>query len=338
MSPPRAVVVGISGPSLTDLERRWLAERQPLGVILFRRNVRDPAQLAHLCGDVRRALGREDAPILVDQEGGCVQRLGPPYWPALPPARRVGELAERDRAEGLAAARALSRRIGLDLRAVGIDWVCAPVADLGLPETHAAIGDRAYADDPALVGELAAAAVEGFLSAGVVPIVKHVPGHGRARVDPHHALPVVDVTAAVLAAADFVPFRGLATAPAAMVAHVVYDALDPARPASCSRRVVRDTVRDRLRLDGLLFSDDVDMRALDGPVDRRVAAVLDAGNDVALQCSGRSADLDAALAAAPPLAEAATARLARARRCARERGEADVDRRDLDAWLAARLG
>ena len=337
MTPPRAVVVGVAGPELDANERRLLAERQPLGVILFKRNVETPTQLARLTADIRAALGRADAPILVDQEGGRVQRLGPPHWPAWPPARRIGERAERDRAAGIAAARSLATRIALDLRAVGIDWVCAPVLDLALPETHAAIGDRAYAADPELVAALGAAAVAGFLAGGVVPIVKHVPGHGRARLDPHLALPTVEAPRAALAAADFRPFAALADAPAAMTAHVVYTALDPDRPASCSPAVVGELVRARLGVRGLLFSDDVDMGALAGPVERRVEAVLRAGNDVALQCNGIRADLEAALAA-PPLRAAALDRLRAARgRAATPTADAG-ERRALEESLAAALG
>jgi beta-N-acetylhexosaminidase len=316
MTPPRAVVVGLAGTECADDERRLLAEAQPLGVILFKRNVEHPAQVARLCAEIRAVLGRPDAPILVDQEGGRVQRLGPPHWPRWPSARRLGELAERDVAGACEAAGRLARRIALDLAAVGIDWVCAPVLDLALAATHDAIGDRAYAGDPDVVTALGRAAVDGFLAGGVVPIVKHAPGHGRARVDPHLSLPTVDASLAVLDAADFAPFRALADVPAAMTAHVVYTALDRASPASCSTRVVQDVVRGRLGLQGLLFSDDVDMGALAGSVNARVRAVLAAGNDVALQCNGIRADLAAALAAAPPLSDGALARLARARQAA----------------------
>ena len=337
MSPPRAVIVGLAGPELAAAERRLLEVARPLGVILFKRNVESPAQLRRLTAAVRDALGDARAPVLVDQEGGRVQRLGPPHWPAHPPARRIGELAERDRDAGVAAAYDLARRIALDLREVGIDWVCAPLLDLALPETHAAIGDRAFAAEPALVAALGRAALAGFLAGGVVPIVKHAPGHGRARVDPHLDLPTVAASHAALADADFRPFRALADAPAAMTAHVVYDALDPERPASCSPRVIDDIVRGELGLAGLLVSDDVDMGALDGNVSARVAAVLAAGNDVALQCNGAGADLEAALAAAPPLAAAAEARLDAARGRAAD-GADGVDRHALDRRLAASLG
>jgi len=337
MRPSRAIVVGLAGPELTAFEARLLSETPPLGVILFKRNVVDAEQVQRLCAAVREALRRADAPILIDQEGGRVQRLGPPGWAALPAARRIGLLAERDRSAGIEAARLWASRIAFDLRVVGIDWVCAPLLDLVLPETHGAIGDRAFAAAPDLVAELGAAAVAGFLAGGVVPIVKHAPGHGRARVDPHVALPRVEAALATLDALDFAPFRVLADAPAAMVAHVVYDALDPDLPASCSPRVVAQILRDRLGLTGLLFSDDVDMGALTGPVDARVRAVLAAGVDVALQCNGDGDDLARALAAAPLLTDVAAARFDAARaRLAAPSGDA-ADRAVLDAALAACL-
>ena len=333
MSPPRAVVVGLAGTTLAPAERRRLAEGQPLGCILFRRNVEDRPQLRALCSEIRTALGRADAPILVDQEGGRVARLAPPVWRAYPPAARLGALAERDRTKAVATAGVLAQRIGLDLAEVGIDWVCAPVADLRLAETHAAIGDRAFAADPAVVADLAGAMIAGFRSAGVVAILKHAPGHGRARVDPHLALPTVTAPRATLAA-DFAPFRALAGVPAAMVAHVVYTALDGERPASCSPRVV-ELVRHELGLAGLLFSDDVDMGALAGGTGARVRAVLAAGLAAALQCTGVPADLDAALAAAPPLSTAARKRLDAARPLGeRSRAEAAA----LDAALDEALG
>ena len=336
MTGPRAVVTGLEGPELTSEEARLLALHQPLGVILFKRNVVDPEQLRRLTTAVRTALGRADAPVLVDQEGGRVQRLGPPYWRALPPAARIGELAARDPAAGVEAARCLATRIAADLRACGIDWVCAPLLDLRLEETHAAIGDRAYAADPATVVALGAPAVAGFLDAGVVPIVKHAPGHGRARVDPHLELPRVTAPLDLLERLDFRPFAALRDAPAVMMAHVVYDALDAARPASCSPAVTA-LVRDRLGCTGLVFSDDVDMGALAGDVGSRVRAVVDAGADVALQCNGVRGDLLAALEAAPPLTAAALARFDAARRRAAV-SPVVPEVAALDRALAALLG
>jgi beta-N-acetylhexosaminidase len=335
LSEAKAVVVGLAGTALSRDEAALLARHRPLGVILFKRNVEARDQLRRLTTDVRVALGDGKAPILVDQEGGRVARLGPPEWRRYPPARRLGELAERDRARARAAARSLARRIAFDLAEVGIDWNCAPVLDIARPETHVAIGDRALAADPVLVGDLGAAAVAGFLEGGVVPIVKHAPGHGRARSDPHLDLPRIDATAQELEALDEVPFRRLAKAPAVMIAHVVYTALDPAAPASCSTPVV-DHVRHGLGMTGLVVSDDVDMGALAGTTDVRVRAVLEAGCDVALQCNGRSHDLEAALDASPPLSAAARKRLDAAR-SQRLRSPTSVDVAALDEALAAAL-
>lgn len=337
MSPPRAVVVGIEGSELDRDEAALLRAHQPLGVILFKRNVANRGQLRRFTAAVREALGRADAPVLVDQEGGRVQRLGPPEWAALPAAARIGEVAARDLDRAIEAAGLLAERIAADLVPLGIDWVCAPLLDLRLETTHAAIGDRAYAADPDVVAALAGAAIQGFLRAGVVPIIKHAPGHGRAQVDPHLSLPRVTATQDVLEAADFVPFKALGDAPAVMMSHVLYDALDPDAPASCSARVTA-LVRDMLGCRGLLFSDDVDMGALSGDVGGRVRAVLAAGSDVALQCNGVRADLEAALDAAPPLSEAALARFAGAVEQGGRRGHGGADIATLDRALVNILG
>ncbi|MFW5835023.1 MAG: glycoside hydrolase family 3 N-terminal domain-containing protein, partial [Pseudomonadota bacterium] len=203
MERPLALVVGIEGLELTIREARLLQRRSPLGIILFARNIADPGQVRRLTADLRDCLGRDDAPILIDQEGGRVARLRPPLWRAYPPQRRVGEIAERDAEAGVRVAGLLARRIAADLAALGIDWVCAPVLDLLRPETHRVIGDRSYGADPELVARLGEAAIEGFLEGGVVPIVKHLPGHGRATVDSHLELPNVVASRAELEASDF---------------------------------------------------------------------------------------------------------------------------------------
>lgn len=333
MERPRAIIVGLAGPELTQPELHLLRDGQPLGVILFARNVVDAHQLRALTGAIRDALGRDDAPILVDQEGGRVARLTPPLWRPFPPARRIGELAERDPALGERLAYVTAARIGVDLRAVGIDWVCAPVLDVLTPGAHDVIGDRAYGTWPDLVARLGAEAVRGFLATGVVPVVKHAPGHGRAMVDSHLELPTVTASLDELRASDFVPFRALATAPAVMSAHVRYSALDPARALSTSARGIDGVIRDELGMQGFLVSDDVDMEALQGTVAQRVAAVLDAGHDAALQCNGRLDDALRALDAAGELSEAAWARF---RLAVRRRGAAaGHDARVLDAELDA---
>ena len=310
-----------------------MRDRQPLGVILFARNVVDAAQLRALTVMIRDALGRDDAPILIDQEGGRVARLRPPLWRSYPPARRLGELAERDPAAGERLAYVTAARIALDLRAVGIDWVCAPVLDLLWPDAHDVIGDRAYGPWPDLVARLGAQAVRGFLAGGVVPIVKHAPGHGRATADSHQDLPTVDASLEELRVSDFVPFQALATAPAAMSAHIRYTAIDPMRPLSASARGLQSVLRDELGFGGFLFSDDVDMAALSGSTARRVAAVLDAGHDAALQCNGDLDDAVQGLDAAGELSEGAWRRFRAAVRC---RGKAvGLAVRALDAELDA---
>ncbi|TVQ33799.1 MAG: beta-N-acetylhexosaminidase [Geminicoccaceae bacterium] len=334
MALPHAVVVGLQGVELEPQEQRLLAAANPLGVILFQRNVADPAQLRRLAADVRDCLGRDDAPILIDQEGGRVARLRPPLWRGYPPARRIGEIAERDPERGERLAYAVALRIAADLAAVGIDWVCAPVLDLLRPETHAVIGDRAFAGDPDLVARLGTAAVQGFLDGGVVPIVKHLPGHGRATADSHLTLPRVVASQAELEATDFVPFRLLADAPAAMTAHVCFEAIDPHRPFTTSATALDTVARGSLGTTGLLFSDDVDMQALHGSVAERVIAVLDAGHDVALQCSGRPEDMAAAVAVAPEMTAPSWTRFTTARARATSAALGDVDVAALDDELA----
>ncbi len=335
MARPRGLVVGLDGLELTGDEQHLLADCDPLGVIFFARNVSDPSQVRNLAATVRDCLGRDDAPVLIDQEGGRVARLRPPLWRGYPSQRRIGEVAERAPDAGERLARAVALRIAADLESLGIDWVCAPVLDLLRPETHGVIGDRAYGGDPELVARLGQAAVQGFLDGGVVPIVKHLPGHGRATADSHHLLPTVLASRAELAATDFVPFRRLADAPAAMTAHIRYTAFDLPQSFSTSSRLIDEVARGTLGFGGLLFSDDVDMQALEGSVGRRVAAVLDAGHDVALQCNGRPEDQRAALEAATEMTAGAWMRYTSARERLRRSRAGDVDVAALDAELHA---
>ncbi|WP_051340275.1 beta-N-acetylhexosaminidase [Azospirillum halopraeferens] len=311
---PRAVVLGCAGPRLTGEERAFLRDADPFGFILFRRNCETPDQVRALVTDLRDAAGRADAPVLIDQEGGRVARLRPPHWPAHPPARAFGALAERDPVAGLEAARLNGRLIAGMLGALGVDVDCAPVCDVPVDGAHDVIGDRAFARDPALVAALARATAEGLIAGGVLPVVKHVPGHGRACADSHAELPVVDATRAELEATDFAPFRALADLPLAMVAHVVLNAIDPDGPASTSRAVIEGVVRGpAIGFDGLLFSDDLSMGALTGGAGERTRAVLDAGCDVALHCNGDMHEMKEVVAVAPPLSDAAVRRWARAR-------------------------
>jgi beta-N-acetylhexosaminidase len=306
---PRAVIFGCAGTTLSADERRFFADADPYGFILFKRNVADPGQVRALVADLRASVGRADAPMLIDQEGGRVARLGPPHWPILPPARKIGVLAERDRPAGLAAARAIGRVIGAMLADLGIDVACAPVTDLLLQETHAVIGDRAFSADPALVGVLAGAVCAGLRDAGVTPIVKHIPGHGRATADSHLALPRISASSSTLEATDFAAFRSVSYAPWAMVAHCVYTAIDPDNPASVSP-VAMSLIREKIGFDGVLIADDIGMKALQGSLADNAAATLAAGCDLTLHCSGNLMEMQAIAPAVHALTEGAFARLA----------------------------
>jgi len=314
----RAFITGLSGTILTDAERAFVRDAQPWGLIVFARNVADPDQLRRLVAEFRNVVGR-DAPVLVDQEGGRVQRLGPPHWPKYPPAAAYARLYERDRDAGLAAAAIGARLIAADLRAVGIDVDCAPVADLPVADADPIIGDRAFGMEPKAVVALAGAFARGLIEGGVLPVVKHMPGHGRATADSHKRLPMVTADRATLEATDFAAFRGLVALPMAMTAHVVFTAIDPVAPATASAVIVRDVIRGSIGYQGLLMSDDVSMGALSGSLGERTRAALAAGCcDVVLHCNGDMAEMEAVAAAAPLLngqaarrADAALARRSR---------------------------
>ncbi len=307
----RPAVVGLAGPVLGAAEARLLGQHPPAGVILFARNVRDRGQLRRLVTDLRTACGPRPLLLMVDQEGGRVQRLRPPEWRALPPQAAIGALAAADPRAGERAAFLLGRLIAHDLGEVGIDVAAAPCLDLGLAETTPAIGDRAFGPDPELVARLGRALIGGLEAGGVAPVIKHLPGHGRARLDSHQALPRVAADAALLEASDLVPFRACADAPLGMTAHIVYEALDPIRPATLSATVIGRTIRGAVGFRGVLVSDDLDMGALSGPLPGRACAALRAGCDLALACSG-DADANAALLGAlEPAGDALAERLAR---------------------------
>jgi beta-N-acetylhexosaminidase len=305
---PRAVIFGCAGTTLSADERRFFADVDPYGFILFKRNVADALQVQALVAELRAAVGR-DAPILIDQEGGRVARLGPPHWPVLPPQRAIGLKAELDVRAGLAAARALGRVIGAMLANLGIDVACSPVVDLLLPETHAVIGDRAFSADPFLVGELAGAVAFGLRDAGVTPIVKHIPGHGRATADSHLDLPRIAADSATLEATDFAAFRAVENMPWAMVAHCVYTEIDPDRPASISTAGI-SVIRDRIGFQGVLIADDIGMKALKGSLPDNAAATLAAGCDLTLHCSGNFQEMQDIAPAVHRLTEDAVGRLA----------------------------
>jgi beta-N-acetylhexosaminidase len=284
-----AAIYGFAGPALNEDEHRFFRDADPAGFIVFRRNVENPDQLLRLTDSLRELTGRDDVPILVDQEGGRVARMRPPEWPAFPAAERFADLYQRAPSSGIEAVRANARAIGLMLRLVGINVDALPLLDVRQPGASDIIGDRALGSDPMQVSALGRAVLDGLASAGVVGIVKHMPGHGRALVDSHHELPIVTATAEELET-DLEPFERLASAPMGMMAHVVYTAWDAERPASQSPIVIDDIVRQRIGFDGFLMSDDSNMNALKGTPGERAAACVRAGCDVALPCNGVLAD------------------------------------------------
>jgi beta-N-acetylhexosaminidase len=307
----RAFISGLAGPALSDREHGFLREAQPWGLIVFKRNIAGPEALRRLIEDARSTLGRE-APVLIDQEGGRVQRLGPPDWPIYPPGAAYGTLYDRARQQGLAAARLGARLIAADLASLGIDVDCLPLADVPVSGADEVIGDRAYGTAPGKVAEIAQAVADGLADGGVLPVLKHIPGHGRARADSHKTLPRVDADLATLEATDFAAFRPLAALPLAMTAHVVFTALDPTAPATVSPPIVQNVIRDSIGFDGLLMSDDISMGALSGAIGERTRAAIAAGCDVVLHCNGDMAEMEAVAAAVPTLVGKAERRAAAA--------------------------
>ena|SRR5581483_3457610 len=312
----RAFITSLAGPTLAADERSALREMAPWGLILFKRNIESPAQILALVESFRSTVGRSDAPVLIDQEGGRVQRLGAPHWPAYPPGAAYGRVYDREPEEGLRAARLGARLMAEDLRGIGITVDCLPVADVPVAGADAVIGDRAYGDTPAKVSALAAAAAQGLADGAVLPVLKHIPGHGRATLDSHKSLPVVTADRATLEATDFAAFRPLAGLPMAMTAHVVFAAIDPVSPATTSAMIVRDVIRRWIGFEGLLMSDDISMGALSGSLRQRVRAALAAGCDVTLYCQGRLQDMEE-IAAESPLLGGDAARRAQAALAAR---------------------
>lgn len=308
----RAVIFGCAGPELTSWETEFFAAADPLGFILFARNCETPDQVGALVAALRQTVGRSDAPILVDQEGGRVQRLKPPHWRAAPPPGRFGDLASSDRPRALEAVRLNARCLAAELAPLGITVDCLPLLDLRLPGAHDIIGDRSFGADPELVAALGRACCEGLMDGGIMPVIKHVPGHGRAVVDSHAELPRVDAPLPELEASDFAPFRALADMPWAMTGHVVLTAVDPRRPATTSPKVIEQVVRGWIGFDGVLVSDDLSMQALEGDLGARAAAALAAGCDLALHCNGDRAEMEAVTAAAGPLGSETQRRLAAA--------------------------
>ncbi|MCS6987115.1 MAG: beta-N-acetylhexosaminidase [Sphingomonadaceae bacterium] len=309
-------IVGLAGPSPTDEERRLFARLRPAGFILFARNLEEPDQVRALTAELRALAGRDRVPILIDQEGGRVARLAPPRWPAFPPAARFGAAYAAAPATAMAAARANAQAIGTLLTGLGITVNCLPVLDVPQEGAHDVIGDRAFATDPLAVAALGRAVLDGLQAAGVVGVIKHVPGHGRATADSHVELPIVSAPEAALET-DLLPFHRLRDAPMAMTAHVLYPAWDAERSASVSPTILSRIVRGRIGFAGLLVSDDIGMQALaQGPdgatLAARARAVVAAGCDLALHCSGDVAEAREVLEALPPMSEETWRRLAAA--------------------------
>jgi beta-N-acetylhexosaminidase len=297
----RAFITGLAGATLTTAERHFVQEAAPFGLILFKRNVTTPDALRRLTDEFRAAVGRQ-APVLVDQEGGRVQRLGPPHWPIYPPGAAYGALFDRNPDTGLTAARLGGRLIANDLTQLGIDVDCAPIADVPAALADPVIGDRAYGADPAKVAALAGAFAAGLMEGGVLPVLKHLPGHGRATADSHQRLPVVTADRATLDATDFAAFRPLCGLPLGMTAHVVFTAVDPVAPATTSANIVKHVIRDSIGFTGLLMSDDISMGALSGSLSERTMAAIAAGCDVVLHCNGELSEMVEVAAEAPALA------------------------------------
>jgi beta-N-acetylhexosaminidase len=332
----KAFITGIAGPALTPDEREFMRAERPWGLILFKRNIENKPQVADLVAEIRQTSGRSDAPVLIDQEGGRVQRLQPPIWPSYPPGATFGRLFQRDPAKGLRAARLSAHLIAADLTALGIDVDCLPIVDIPIPGSDNVIGDRAYGTDPATVGAIGRAVADGLRDGGVLPILKHIPGHGRALVDSHHLLPVVDTPRAELEAIDFAPFRELADLPMAMTAHVIYSAYDAARPATTSATIVSEVIRGLIGFDGLLMGDDVSMNALDGSIAERSRATIAAGCDVVLACNGKLDEMRAVADNVPELRGDALRRADAARASKRPPQPIDVSaaRAELDTLVA----
>src|SRR5467141_898618 len=308
----RAFITGVSGPELTAAEREFIRSERPWGFILFKRNIETPAQVILLVRELREAIGNPEAPVLIDQEGGRVQRLGPPHWPVYPPGAVFGVLYDIDSALGLTAARLSARLMAADLTELGVTVDCLPLADVPVAGADAVIGNRAYGTEPGKAAAIARAVTEGLEQGGVLPVLKHIPGHGRATADSHFKLPTVDISREELERTDFAAFQPLADLPMAMTAHVVFSALDPAQPATTSATIIRQVIRGVIGFQGLLMSDDVSMNALAGSIAERTRAIVNAGCDMVLHCNGKLDEMREVAAETPELSGMAQERARRA--------------------------
>jgi len=339
MTAARAFITGLSGTAITTEERAFLRDAAPFGLILFKRNIADPHQVRELTNDFKAIRG-PDAPVLIDQEGGRVQRMGPPHWQAYPAGAVYGDLYRRDRAAGLRAAWLGGRLIASDLTDVGVTVDCLPLADVPVAGSDKVIGDRAYGDTPQQVAAVASAVAEGLKAGGVLPVLKHIPGHGRAMADSHLSLPVVTADRETLEATDFAAFVPLNGAPFGMTAHVVFTALDPGLPATTSEIMISQVIRGFIGFSGALMSDDVSMGALAGPIAERVRRSLAAGCDLVLHCNGNLAEMQEVAANCPELGGAALERTARAlaSRTAPQAIDLEAARAEFDELVSGRAG
>lgn len=327
----QAAIYGLSGPVLTQDERDFFRDSYPAGYILFKRNCIDPSQVEALTESLRGLSGRPDVPILIDQEGGRVARMGPPHWPEFPSGSAFAALYDKAPSSAIEAARVNARALAEVLSRAGVNVDCLPLLDVRQPQADEIIGDRALGSEPMQVAALGRAILDGLRSGGVVGVIKHIPGHGRAMCDSHKALPVVDASEEELAT-DLEPFHKLNWAPMGMTAHVVYTAWDPERPASQSRIVIGDIIRGRIGFDGWLMSDDIGMEALEGGFGERAAMVVNAGCDAALHCSGDLEEMIAVAKAVPAMSARGEERL----KAAMETIAGDRDGADLDQLIAKR--
>ena len=332
----RAFITGVSGTELNAAEREFIRAERPWGFILFKRNIETPQQVALLVQELRKAVGTPDAPVLIDQEGGRVQRLGPPHWPVYPPGALFGALYDIDRSLGLSAARLSARLIAADLGDLGISVDCLPLADVPVAGADAVIGNRAYGTEPEKVAAIARAVTEGLEQGGILPVLKHIPGHGRATADSHFGLPVVDTSQKELERTDFAAFQPLADLPMAMTAHVVFSALDPVHPATTSATIIEQVIRGVIGFQGLLMSDDVSMNALAGSIAERTRAIFSAGCDMVLHCNGKLEEMREVAAETPELSGKALdrARRALASRRVPQPFDRAAARADLDALMS----
>jgi beta-N-acetylhexosaminidase len=332
----RAFITGISATELNAAERAFIESERPWGFILFKRNIETPKQLALLVEELKKCAGRPEVPILIDQEGGRVQRLGPPHWPVYPPGALFGSLYDLEPALGLAAARVSARLIAADLSELGINVDCLPLADVPVAGADAVIGNRAYGTEPGKVAAIARAVTEGLGHGGILPVLKHIPGHGRATADSHLRLPEVNTSRNDLERTDFAAFQPLADLPMAMTAHVVFSALDPVHPATTSATIVEQVIRGVIGFQGLLMSDDVSMNALSGSIAERTRAIFSAGCDIVLHCNGNFEEMRDVAAVTPELSGKALerARLALASRRAPQPFDRTAARSELEALMS----